>query len=74
MKALPWLTSLAGLAIVVLTYIDGAQLGIWADEHMTVSESLPNLVGPFVVAAIGFVLLIGGVAVGLTSRRTKSER
>ncbi|ROQ41541.1 hypothetical protein EDF46_0922 [Frondihabitans sp. PhB188] len=74
MKALPWLMSLAGLAIVVLTYIDGAQLGIWADEHMTVSESLPNLVGPFVVAAIGFVLLAGGIAVGLTSRRTKSDR
>lgn len=68
-RAWAWVTAVLGLAVVVLTYIDGAILGVWADEHPEASQSLPGDLLPFVVAGIGVVLLVGGIVVGTHAPR-----
>ncbi|RKR73012.1 hypothetical protein [Frondihabitans australicus] len=69
MRVWAWISAGLGLAIMVMTYIDGAIVGVWADEHQTAAETYPDDVLPFFVAGIGFVLLVGGHAVALAGGR-----
>ncbi|AMM21554.1 hypothetical protein AX769_17165 [Frondihabitans sp. PAMC 28766] len=74
MKVWAWTTAGVGLILIVLTYIQGALLGSWADEHATVSQTMPGSGLEFVVAALGVVLLVGGVIVGIRASRSASVR
>lgn len=58
-----------GLVVIVLDYVDGAVMGSWLDDHGVLDA--PAATGGFVIAAVGVVLLLGGMAVGLTGGRRR---
>jgi len=77
-KAWGWIT--AGIGAVMLAFLVayGTASGTWVDEHSgllvdKVGQSVdpPSIVGLLIVTVLALVLLIGGVVVGIASRRPR---
>lgn len=80
MRANVWglLTAAIGMAIIILLVVYGTAWGTWIDEvgsSLDIAEqaSAPTIILPAVIGLLAVVLVIGGVAVGVTVPRDQRD-
>ena len=80
MRANVWglLTAAIGMTIIVLLVVYGTAWGTWIDEvgsSLDIAEqaSAPTIILPAVIGLLAVVLVIGGVAVGVTVPRDQRD-
>jgi hypothetical protein len=66
-----WILGALGVAIMVVTYIDAARIGVWVDEHQP--SSFPDSVPEFVIAFLGFIVVVLAVIIGARALRLREE-
>lgn len=66
-KSAAWAVALAGLAVLVLTYVQAAFEGVYFDERALPDNisSAPELG----LGVVGLLLLFGGIAAGVARRQ-----
>ncbi|WP_243062270.1 hypothetical protein [Humibacter sp. RRB41] len=66
-----WTLGVLGVAIMVMTYIDAARIGVWVDKHQ--SASFPDSVPEFVIAFLGFMIVVLAVIIGARTLRLRED-
>jgi hypothetical protein len=79
-KVWGWVSAAIGAVMLVLLISYGTASGTWVDEHSGLlidkagrSVDPPSIGGLLVVTGLAFALVIGGVVIGIASRRRTAD-
>lgn len=67
-----WITVLLGVAVLIITYVEGAVVGVWFDDHGLPDDvtSTPEIL----LGVVGLILIVGGLVAALTKPKPEGAR
>jgi hypothetical protein len=67
-----WITVLLGVAVLIITYVQGAVVGVWFDDHGLPDDvtSTPEIL----LGVVGLILIVGGLVAALTKPKPEGAR
>jgi len=67
-----WITVLLGVAVLIITYVEGAVVGVWFDDHGLPDDvtSTPEIL----LGIVGLILIVGGLVAALTKPKSAGAR
>lgn len=67
-----WITVLLGVAVLIITYVEGAVVGVWFDNHGLPDDvtSTPEIL----LGIVGLILIVGGLVAALTKPKPEGAR
>ncbi|MFZ6992749.1 hypothetical protein ACO0E1_12745 [Curtobacterium sp. RRHDQ66] len=67
-----WITVLLGVAVLIITYVEGAVVGVWFDDHGLPDDvtSTPEIL----LGIVGLILIVGGLVAALTKPKPEGAR
>lgn len=71
---LPWLTALAGLAVMIINFINGSMYHSFLKKQQPIALDhayMPHFPAEELLFLIGLVLFVGGIVVGVQQRRVQ---